>query len=76
LDQQHEELFFGVFHDPFADFMQSMRSMYVKVFLSDENFSLSYAQTTFLLAIHSFLFQVKIKKRFSKSISDMASLEA
>jgi hypothetical protein len=37
---------------------------------------LSSVQIIFPLAMHSIIFRVKIKNRFSKSVSDMASLEA
>jgi hypothetical protein len=37
LEQYHEEVFLCVFHDPIADFLESMSSINVKIFLSDES---------------------------------------
>ena len=39
LDQQRGEVFHHVFHDPISDFLESMNSMNVKIFLIDESWS-------------------------------------
>jgi hypothetical protein len=76
LEQQLKEVFLYDFNDPIAKFLESMSNINVKIFLSDENWFYHLFKSHFLLAMHSIIFQVKIKNRFSKSVSDMASLEA
>jgi hypothetical protein len=75
LDQQSKEVLLCEFDDPFADYLESMSSIDVKIVSVRRRLSLSFVQTSFLHDISSIIVRVKIKHFNSKSVYDMAALE-
>jgi hypothetical protein len=77
LEQQLKEVFLCDFDDPIADYLEFMSNINVKIFCQMKVGSVICSNITFLHAMVSFIFWVKIKNRLSvKSVSYMASLEA
>jgi hypothetical protein len=64
-EQNLEEVFLCYFIDPIADFLESLSSIKIKIFLSDEDCFYHFFRTH-LCWLHSFIFGIKIKNCVSK----------
>ena len=63
------------FYDPVADYMELISNVDIKIFLSDDgSFHHPSKMHCCMLGFH--FFWVKIKDKFNRSSSDIASLEA
>jgi hypothetical protein len=56
LEQQFSEVFFHNFEDPIADFLDSISSMNVKIFMSEEDYLYHLLKPFFCMVWYSLLF--------------------
>lgn len=61
LDQQRGEVFYHVFHDPIADFLESTNNVNVKIFFIDESWSDHLFEPFFYMIWLPLLFESRSK---------------